>query len=287
MKGIILAGGSATRLYPLSKAISKQIMPVYDKPMIYYPLSTLMLAGIREVLIISTPRDLPMFRDLLGTGEELGMIFQYKIQERPNGLAQAFVLGADFLNGEPGCLILGDNMFYGQGFSAMLRRAATLQKGACIFGYYVKDPRAYGVVEFDTKGKVISLEEKPAMPKRNYAVPGLYFYDADVTKKAASLKPSARGEYEITDLNKLYLDEGTLQVELFGRGFAWLDTGNCDSLLEASNFVATIQNRQGFYVSCIEEIAWRNGWITTAQLRILGEQLGKTEYGKYLLDLAK
>ena len=287
MKGIILAGGSATRLYPLSKAISKQIMPVYDKTMIYYPLSTLMLAGIREVLIISTPRDLPMFRDLLGTGEELGMIFQYKIQERPNGLAQAFVLGADFLNGEPGCLILGDNMFYGQGFSAMLRRAATLQKGACIFGYYVKDPRAYGVVEFDTKGKVISLEEKPAMPKSNYAVPGLYFYDADVTKKAASLKPSARGEYEITDLNKLYLDEGTLQVELFGRGFAWLDTGNCDSLLEASNFVATIQNRQGFYVSCIEEIAWRNGWITTAQLRILGEQLGKTEYGKYLLDLAK
>ena len=287
MKGIILAGGSATRLYPLSKAISKQIMPIYDKPMIYYPLSTLMLAGIREVLIISTPRDLPMFRNLLGTGEELGMIFQYKIQERPNGLAQAFVLGADFLNGEPGCLILGDNMFYGQGFSAMLRRAATLQKGACIFGYYVKDPRAYGVVEFDTKGKVISLEEKPAMPKSNYAVPGLYFYDADVTKKAASLKPSARGEYEITDLNKLYLDEGTLQVELFGRGFAWLDTGNCDSLLEASNFVATIQNRQGFYVSCIEEIAWRNGWITTAQLRILGEQLGKTEYGKYLLDLAK
>ena len=287
MKGIILAGGSATRLYPLSKAISKQIMPVYDKPMIYYPLSTLMLAGIREVLIISTPRDLPMFRDLLGTGEELGMIFQYKIQERPNGLAQAFVLGADFLNGEPGCLILGDNMFYGQGFSAMLRRAATLQKGACIFGYYVKDPRAYGVVEFDTKGKVISLEEKPAMPQSNYAVPGLYFYDADVTKKAASLKPSARGEYEITDLNKLYLDEGTLQVELFGRGFAWLDTGNCDSLLEASNFVATIQNRQGFYVSCIEEIAWRTGWITTAQLRILGEQLGKTEYGKYLLDLAK
>ena len=287
MKGFILAGGSATRLYPLSKAISKQIMPVYDKPMIYYPLSTLMLAGIREVLIISTPRDLPMFRDLLGTGEELGMIFQYKIQERPNGLAQAFVLGADFLNGEPGCLILGDNMFYGQGFSAMLRRAATLQKGACIFGYYVKDPRAYGVVEFDTKGKVISLEEKPAMPKSNYAVPGLYFYDADVTKKAASLKPSARGEYEITDLNKLYLDEGTLQVELFGRGFAWLDTGNCDSLLEASNFVATIQNRQGFYVSCIEEIAWRNGWITTAQLRILGAQLGKTEYGKYLLDLAK
>lgn len=287
MKGIILAGGSATRLYPLSKAISKQIMPVYDKPMIYYPLSTLMLAGIREVLIISTPRDLPMFRDLLGTGEELGMSFQYKIQEQPNGLAQAFVLGAGFLNGEPGCLILGDNMFYGQGFSAMLRRAATIETGACIFGYYVKDPRAYGVVEFDEAGKVISLEEKPTVPKSNYAVPGLYFYDATVTEKAISLKPSARGEYEITDLNKLYLNEGTLQVELFGRGFAWLDTGNCDSLLEASDFVATIQNRQGFYVSCIEEIAWRNGWITTSQLRVLGEALQKTEYGRYLLELAE
>ena len=274
MKGIILAGGSATRLYPLSKAISKQIMPVYDKPMIYYPLSTLMLAGIREVLIISTPRDLPMFRDLLGTGEELGM-------------AQAFVLGADFLNGEPGCLILGDNMFYGQGFSAMLRRAANIEKGACIFGYYVKDPRAYGVVEFNEQGKVISLEEKPEVPKSNYAVPGLYFYDASVTEKAAALRPSARGEYEITDLNRLYLEEGTLKVELFGRGFAWLDTGNCDSLLEASNFVATIQNRQGFYVSCIEEIAWRQGWIPTEQLLLLGQQLEKTEYGKYLIELAK
>ena len=233
MKGIILAGGSATRLYPLSKAISKQIMPVYDKPMIYYPLSTLMLAGIREVLIISTPRDLPMFRELLGTGEELGMSFSYKIQENPNGLAQAFVLGAEFLDGGPGCLILGDNM---------LKRAASIDKGACIFGYYVKDPRAYGVVEFDANGKAVSLEEKPANPKSNYAVPGLYFYDSTVTEKAASLKPSARGEYEITDLNRLYLDEGTLKVELFGRGFAWLDTGNCDSLLEASNFVATIQN---------------------------------------------
>ena len=287
MKGIILAGGSATRLYPLSKAISKQIMPVYDKPMIYYPLSTLMLAGIRDVLIISTPRDLPMFRDLLGTGEELGMNFQYKIQEIPNGLAQAFVLGADFLAGEKGCLILGDNMFYGQGFSTMLKRAADIEKGACVFGYYVKDPRAYGVVEFDEVGKVISLEEKPAIPKSNYAVPGLYFYDATVTEKAANLKPSARGEYEITDLNKLYLEEGTLQVELFGRGFAWLDTGNCDSLLDASDFVATIQNRQGFYVSCIEEIAWRNGWITTDQLRKLGQSLDKTNYGQYLLELAK
>ena len=287
MKGIILAGGSATRLYPLSKAISKQIMPVYDKPMIYYPLSALMLAGIREVLVISTPRDLPMFRELLGTGEELGMKFEYKIQEKPNGLAQAFVLGAEFLNGEAGCLILGDNLFYGRGFGQLLRNAAKLDKGACIFGYYVKDPRAYGVVEFDAEGKVLSLEEKPAQPKSNYAVPGLYFYDSTVTAKAASLQPSARGEYEITDLNKLYLNEGTLKVEVFGRGFAWLDTGNSDSLLDASNFVATIQNRQGMYVSCIEEIAWRNGWIDTQQLRTLGEQLSKTAYGQYLIDLAE
>ncbi|MBQ6747119.1 MAG: glucose-1-phosphate thymidylyltransferase RfbA [Bacteroidaceae bacterium] len=287
MKGIILAGGSATRLYPLSKAISKQIMPVYDKPMIYYPLSALMLAGIREVLVISTPRDLPMFRELLGTGEELGMTFEYKIQEKPNGLAQAFVLGAEFLNGEAGCLILGDNLFYGRGFGQLLRNAAKLDKGACIFGYYVKDPRAYGVVEFDAEGKVLSLEEKPANPKSNYAVPGLYFYDSTVTAKAASLKPSARGEYEITDLNKLYLEEGTLKVEVFGRGFAWLDTGNSDSLLDASNFVATIQNRQGMYVSCIEEIAWRNGWIDTRQLKTLGEQLNKTAYGQYLIDLAE
>ena len=287
MKGIILAGGSATRLYPLSKAISKQIMPVYDKPMIYYPLSTLMLAGINEVLIISTPRDLPMFRELLGTGEHLGMRFEYKIQDVPNGLAQAFVLGADFLAGEKGCLILGDNLFYGQGFSAMLKRAAAIEKGACVFGYYVKDPRAYGVVEFDKEGKVLSLEEKPAVPKSHYAVPGLYFYDETVTEKAASLKPSARGEYEITDLNNLYLKEGTLHVELFGRGFAWLDTGNCDSLLEAANFVETIQNRQGFYVSCIEEIAWRNGWIDNHQLQKLGMEMEKTEYGKYLLELVK
>ncbi len=286
MKGIILAGGSATRLYPLSKAISKQIMPVYDKPMIYYPLSTLMLAGIREVLIISTPRDLPMFRDLLGTGQDLGMRFDYQVQDKPNGLAQAFVLGTDFLQGEPGCLILGDNLFYGQGFSSMLRRAASIQKGACIFGYYVKDPRAYGVVGFDAEGRVTSLEEKPEKPKSNYAVPGLYFYDSTVTEKAASLRPSARGEYEITDLNRLYLEEGTLKVELFGRGFAWLDTGNCDSLLEASNFVATIQNRQGFRVSCIEEIAWRKGWIGIDQLKHLGERMGKTEYGRYLMELA-
>ena len=286
MKGIILAGGSATRLFPLSKAISKQIMPVYDKPMIYYPLSTLMLAGIREVLIISTPRDLPMFRELLGNGEDLGMRFEYKIQEVPNGLAQAFVLGADFLNGEKGCLILGDNLFYGQNFSTMLHRAAQIEKGACIFGYSVKDPRAYGVVEFDENGKVLSLEEKPQNPKSNFAVPGLYFYDNTVTEKAKNLKPSARGEYEITDLNKVYLEEGTLKVETFGRGFTWLDTGNCDSLLDASNFVATIQNRQGFYISCIEEIAWRNGWISTEKLQKLGKTLDKTEYGQYLLNLA-
>lgn len=287
MKGIILAGGSATRLYPLSKAISKQIMPVYDKPMIYYPLSTLMLAGIREILIISTPRDLPMFKDLLGTGESLGMHFEYIIQEKPDGLAQAFVLGADFLNGDSGCLILGDNMFYGQGFSSMLKRAASTNDGACIFGYYVKDPRAYGVVEFDETGNVISLEEKPQHPKSNYAVPGLYFYDNTVVEKARNLKPSPRGEYEITDLNKVYLSEGNLKVELFGRGFAWLDTGNCDSLLEAGNFVETIQNRQGFYISCIEEIAWRNKWISDDELRALGKQLDKTAYGQYILSLVE
>jgi len=317
MKGIILAGGSATRLYPLSKAISKQIMPVYDKPMIYYPLSTLMLAGIREVLIISTPRDLPMFEELLGDGSRLGMRLAYQVQHVPNGLAQAFVLGKEFLEDGPGCLILGDNLFYGQGFTKMLRSAVMsldphhpmpdqpnpahrhattmedlkahsrhLGKGACIFGYEVSDPRAYGVVEFDPTGKVLSLEEKPGQPKSNYAVPGLYFYDHTVCAKAAALKPSARGEYEITDLNRLYLDEGTLQVQLFGRGFAWLDTGNCDSLLEAGNFIATIQNRQGFYVSCIEEIAWRNGWISTDQLRELGAGM-KTAYGQYLTRLAR
>lgn len=299
MKGIILAGGSATRLYPLSKAISKQIMPVYDKPMIYYPLSTLMLAGIREVLVISTPRDLPMFEELLGDGSRIGMKLSYKVQLVPNGLAQAFVLGREFLNGEPGCLILGDNMFYGQHFGHMLRDAVeSVQKGgACIFGYEVADPRAYGVVEFEeeqspdlhggkeTVLKVKSLEEKPAEPKSNYAVPGLYFYDATVCEKAANLQPSARGEYEITDLNKIYMNEGTLKVKLFSRGFAWLDTGNCDSLLEAGNFIATIQNRQGFYVSCIEEIAWRNGWISTEQLAALGKEM-KTAYGRYLERIA-
>lgn len=264
-------------------------MPVYDKPMIYYPLSTLMLAGIREVLIISTPRDLPMFEELLGDGSRLGMRLSYKVQLVPNGLAQAFVLGEEFLQGEPGCLILGDNLFYGQGFSAMLREAVAWSesgKGACIFGYEVSDPRAYGVVEFDEQHRVLSLEEKPAEPKSNYAVPGLYFYDCTVCAKAKALKPSARGEYEITDLNKVYLEEGTLQVKLFGRGFAWLDTGNADSLLEAGNFIATIQNRQGFYVACIEEIAWRNGWITTDQMRALGKEM-KTAYGRYLERLAK
>ena len=285
MKGIILAGGSATRLFPLSKAISKQIMPVYDKPMIYYPLSTLMLANIREVLIISTPRDRPMFKQLLGSGDEFGMKFSYVVQNEPNGLAQAFVLGADFLNGEAGCLILGDNLFYGQNFSDMLRLAAQQKEGATIFGYYVKDPSAYGVAEFDENGKVISLEEKPKNPKSNYAVPGLYFFDKTVTEKAKKLKPSARGEYEITDLNKMYLEEGTLRMLKFGRGFTWLDTGNCDSLLEAGNFVATIQKRQGFYIACIEEIAWRNGWISNEQLRMSGERLCKTLYGQYILSL--
>ena len=265
-------------------------MPVYDKPMIYYPLSTLMLAGIREVLVISTPRDLPMFRELLGDGSRIGMQIEYKIQEVPNGLAQAFVLGKEFLGGEPGCLILGDNMFYGQGFSKMLREAVadveSGEAGACIFGYEVSDPRAYGVVEFDGEGKVLSLEEKPAQPKSRYAVPGLYFYGKDVCEKAAVLAPSARGEYEITDLNKMYLAEGALKVKLFGRGFAWLDTGNCDSLLEAGNFIATIQNRQGFYVSCIEEIAWRNGWISTEEMAALGKEM-KTAYGRYLERLAE
>lgn len=302
MKGIILAGGSATRLYPLSKAISKQIMPVYDKPMIYYPLSTLMLAGIREVLIISTPRDLPMFRELLGDGSRLGMRLEYKVQEVPNGLAQAFVLGREFLGGEPGCLILGDNMFYGQHFKTMLRDAVQQVEnggGACIFGYEVADPRAYGVVEFEKESAILSpdgkesktvlrvksLEEKPEHPKSNYAVPGLYFYDRTVCEKAAILQPSKRGEYEITDLNRMYMEEGTLRVKLFSRGFAWLDTGNCDSLLDAGNFIATIQNRQGFYVSCIEEIAWRNGWITSEQLLEMGQQM-KTRYGQYMVQLA-
>lgn len=285
MKGIILAGGTATRLYPLSKAISKQIMPVYDKPMIYYPLSTLMLAGIREVLIISTPYDLPVFQKLFGDGKQLGMTIQYKVQEVANGLAQAFILGEEFLNGDKACLILGDNMFYGNGFSSLLKSASQLDKGAYIFGYSVKDARSYGVVEFDENFNVLSIEEKPSVPKSNYAVPGLYFYDETVVEKAKQIKPSKRGEYEITDLNNLYLKENTLKVKLFGRGFTWLDTGNADSLLEASNFVETIQNRQGYYISCIEEIAWRNGWVTDEQLYELGTALNKTKYGEYIINL--
>ena len=286
MKGIILAGGSGTRLYPLTKAISKQIMPIYDKPMIYYPLSTLMLAGIREVLVISTPRDLPVFEDLLGDGAQLGMRFSYAVQEAPNGLAEAFLIGADFIGGDSVALVLGDNIFYGQSFSRVLKRAATRGEGATIFGYYVKDPTAYGVVEFDENGMAVSIEEKPVHPKSNYAVPGLYFYDNDVVEIARNVKPSARGELEITAVNNAYLERGNLHVELLGRGFAWLDTGSHDSLLDASNFVATFQKRQGLHVSCIEEIAYKRGFIDRDQLLKLAEPLMKTEYGHYLVDVA-
>ena len=289
MKGIILAGGSGTRLYPLTKAISKQIMPVYDKPMIYYPLSTLMLAGIREVLIISTPRDLPVFEDLFGTGEQLGMNFSYAVQETPRGLADAFIVGKDFIGSDPVALVLGDNIFYGQSFSKVLKSAAertSSEAGATIFGYYVRDPREYGVVEFDENGKAISIEEKPANPKSNYAVPGLYFYDNDVVNIAANVKPSARGEIEITSVNNEYLSRGNLHVETLGRGFAWLDTGNHDSLLDAANFVAAFQKRQGLYISCIEEIAYKRGFIDKDQLLKLSEPLIKTAYGQYLREVA-
>ena len=276
MKGIILAGGSGTRLYPLTKAISKQIMPIYDKPMIYYPLSVLMLANIREILIISTPRDLSVFQELLGDGSKLGIKLEYKIQEHPNGLAEAFIVGEEFIGNDNVALILGDNIFYGSGFTGLVEEAAKLEKGAVIFGYPVKDPKAYGVVEFDKNGKVVSLEEKPEKPKSNYAIPGLYFYDNSVIEKAKTIKPSARGELEITTINERYLEEGILNVKTLGRGIAWLDTGTHDALLEAAN-----------YVACIEEIAYAKGWINEKQLENLAKTLMKTEYGKYLINLIK
>jgi glucose-1-phosphate thymidylyltransferase len=288
MKGIILAGGAGTRLYPITLVLSKQILPLYDKPMIYYPLSVLMLAGIREVLIISTPRDLPFFKELFGGGEGLGMRFDYRVQESPRGLADAFIIGAGFIGGDSSVLVLGDNVFYGRGFSRTLRSAAaqiTEKGGGAIFGYYVKDPSSYGVVEFDSQGRALSIEEKPAKPKSHYAVPGLYFYDPAVVEIARSIKPSARGEIEITAVNNAYLEQGRLSVEMLGRGMTWLDTGTYDGLLEASNFIATIQKRQGMYVSCIEEIAFANGWISRDDLLAFAKKY-KTAYGEYLEYIA-
>ncbi|HKK69536.1 MAG TPA: glucose-1-phosphate thymidylyltransferase RfbA [Bacteroidales bacterium] len=286
MKGIVLAGGAGTRLHPITRSISKQIIPVYDKPMIYYPLSVLMLAGIREILIISTPHDLPLYKNLFGDGKQLGLDIQYAEQPSPDGLAQAFLIGEEFIGNDEVCLVLGDNIFYGHGLGGKLQESAELIDGAIVFGYYVTDPQRYGVAEFDKNGKVISLEEKPEKPKSNYAVTGLYFYDNTVVEKAKSLKPSPRGELEITDLNKLYLEDDKLSVELLSRGVAWLDTGTPDSLLQASNFIATLENRQGLKASCIEEIAFKRGFINKEQLIKLAEPLMKNNYGKYLMRIA-
>jgi glucose-1-phosphate thymidylyltransferase len=286
MKGIILAGGSGTRLYPITKSISKQIIPIYDKPMIYYPLSVLMLAGIREILIISTPKDIHLYQDLLDDGSQMGIKLEYAIQPSPDGLAQAFIIGEEFIGKDSVCMVLGDNIFYGYNFTPILEEAAALKDGSIVFGYYVNDPERYGVAEFDETGKVLSLEEKPAKPKSNYAVTGLYFYSNDVVEKAKGLKPSARGELEITDLNRLYLEEGRLNMKLLGRGFAWLDTGTHESLMQASNFISTIEQRQGLKVSCIEEIAFTKNYIDKEQLLALAEPLKKNQYGEYLIKLA-